>query len=128
MAVELPDHLQVTEKVRFDAALAWLNIVNDAEERTFASTGRYSPSLHSIDDHITPLKDFSLIGVALSSGTSRQWAVTLRRKPLLLGHCPIFGCYDVTYKSLPGSRRRQDHLPGFFTCSNSACTDSLLPR
>jgi hypothetical protein len=126
-AIEIPQYLHVQEKVKFNNAVRWITAVDLSENQALLRKGKYSDASLSSDDALRPLEDFT-VDVSLSTGALATWAITLHRKPSFTGHCPVFDCYTVTYRSLPGATRlRNGDLPGRFVCSNSSCTESLLP-
>ena len=122
----IPAALQVREKVKFDKVVRWLTAVDDAEYHSLLASGRYSSSVLPQAEGLKPLEDFS-IDVSLSTGAPAAWTATVHRKPLYFDSCPIFDCYTVTYRSLADAKRPREGFPGIFTCSNSGCTQSLLP-
>jgi Tfp pilus assembly protein PilE len=111
--VAAPDYYQIVENKRFEGATAWLRGLEDAEERVFASQGKYLTSVPEFTDRTDLNSRFSPEPISIMAGSPASWRVKLRR----INSCPpVYGCYTLTFTSNPRA----------LTCDNADCASDLV--
>jgi prepilin-type N-terminal cleavage/methylation domain-containing protein len=118
-AIAVPQYFRVVEKGKFAESMQWINGIKGAQERYLARNGiYYSGTLGSntqppFDVGLSQMSNFSVGTV--STYATPSWIITLVRN----SPCPaVYGCYTVSYAAPPGT----------LSCTESDCTNDLLPN
>jgi prepilin-type N-terminal cleavage/methylation domain-containing protein len=115
-AIAVPQYFKVVEKGKFAEPMEWINSLKGAQERYLARNGSYFNGTYtstSFDVNLGGLTNFS--SGALTGSQTPDWTITLARN----SPCPaVYGCYTVTYLAPPGT----------ITCSDTNCSQDLLPQ
>jgi prepilin-type N-terminal cleavage/methylation domain-containing protein len=115
-AIAVPQYFKVVEKGKFAESMEFVSSLKGAQERYLAKNGFYvsgTIATTTFDVALGGLSNFSSGGIT-SSGTP-DWSITLVRNT----PCPaVYTCYTVTYIAPPGT----------ITCSNTDCSQDLLPN
>jgi prepilin-type N-terminal cleavage/methylation domain-containing protein len=113
-AIAVPQYFKVVEKGKFAESMQWLSGLKGAQERYLARYGAYSSSTAStvLDVNLGTLTKFTSVSITATS--TPNWTVSMQRTTPTPA---VYGAYIVTYVAPPGT----------LTCSNTDCTNDLLP-
>ena len=122
-AIAVPQYFKVVEKGKASEAMATLDSLRSAQERFLAATGNYCAvagfcaATPGWDLTVPTMKYFTLGTPGTIAGSVPGWSVTMTRS----GNVPaVYGAYVITYQAAGGAPT--------ITCSQSDCTNDLLPQ
>lgn len=119
-AIAMPQYFKVVEKGKASEAFSTLDHVRSAEERYLATTGNYCVGAVSacvgFDLQIPVMKYFSQPAIVAGTG-SPSWKASVTRNT----NVGTYSNYVITVDVEPGS-------PPNFTCSQSNCSQDLMPQ
>ncbi|MEK7859660.1 MAG: prepilin-type N-terminal cleavage/methylation domain-containing protein [Elusimicrobiota bacterium] len=113
-AIAVPQYFKVVEKGKFAEVMQWVSGLKGAQERYLAKNGVYATSLTVFDVSLGAMTKYT--AAAPAATTTPSWSITMARN----SPCPaVYGCYTVTFNSVNSPP---------ITCSQSDCTNDLLPQ